>query len=64
MGETEFTIDDNYVYRHTKAIEYGKEIYQTEIILTKELVVELYNRWIVGEQGIGAIEHEISDTCP
>ena len=50
MNETEFAIDDDYVYRHTRAIEFGQDIHKTEIILTKELFIELYKRWIEGAE--------------
>lgn len=42
----EFIGDEVYVY--TELPQYGEEVYETHLIMTKEIFQECYKRWIKG----------------
>ena len=53
MGMTieKFVFDGDLLYKHTPLLEYGDGIARAELVMTKEVFIECYKRWVVEEQG-------------
>lgn len=46
MSEIYFEVTDDGVIKHTPMPEIGKNIYKTEVVMTKEIFQECYKKWI------------------
>ena len=42
----EFSFDDDKLYRLTPFLECGPDYYKKELVLTKEVFIKCYNKWI------------------
>ena len=52
MSEIEFEIVDDAVIKYTPMPE-GKDIYKTEVVITKEIFQECYKRWVEPQESEG-----------
>ncbi len=41
---------DDKLYCYTPVPQYGEEIYKTDLVMTKEIFVACYNKWIKEEE--------------
>ena len=46
MNKIFFEIEDDVVIRYTPMSEIGKDIYKTEVVMTKDIFQECYKRWV------------------
>ena len=46
----EWCFEDDYLYKYTPVPELGKNISHKEMIMSKELFIECYKRWILGKE--------------
>lgn len=46
MNKIFFEIEDDVVIKCTPMLEIGKDIYKTEVVMTKEIFQECYKKWI------------------
>lgn len=46
MREIRFEVKDDALIRHTSVPEIGEKIYKSEVVLTKNIFQECYEKWI------------------
>ena len=50
MSEIHFEVKDDVVIKYTPMPEMGENIYQTEIVMTKEIFQECYKKWVESQE--------------
>lgn len=46
----EWCFEDDYLYKYTPVPELEKNIKHKELMMSKELFIECYKRWILGKE--------------
>lgn len=46
MNKTYFEVEDDVVIKYIPVPEVGENIYTTEVVMTKEIFQECYNKWV------------------
>lgn len=46
MNKIYFEIEDDFVIKYTPMPEIGKNTYEKEVVMTKEIFQECYKKWI------------------
>lgn len=50
MTIEKFVFDGDLLYKHTPLPQYGDGIAKVELVMTKEVFIECYNKWIKGKE--------------
>ena len=51
MNEIYFELNDDVVIKNTPVSQVGDNIYKTEVVMTKEIFLECYKRWVESQEG-------------
>jgi len=54
-----FEVKDDVVIRHTPMHGFGKYTYKTEVVMTKEIFQECYEKWIEQHESEGRNEQAL-----
>jgi hypothetical protein len=46
MAKEELRFDDDKIYRYTPLLVFGDDVGKIELIMTKEIFIECYKKWI------------------
>ena len=60
MREIRFEVKDDALIRHTSVPEIGEKIYKSEVVLTKKIFQECYEKWIKPQETSQESEEEKS----
>ena len=50
MTSERLEFEKDNLYRYTPLPQYGENMYEKELVMTKEAFIECYSRWIIGSE--------------